>query len=130
MKEPRWIDRRALVLLHDEVLAEHGGLSGIRDEGLLDSALARPRQLYAYEPEADLARLAASYAVGLVKNHPFFDGNKRVAFLSVGLFLGLNRLRLAVEPVDAVRTMMALADAKLTEADFATWIRLHMRPRK
>ena len=130
MKEPRWVDRRALVLLHAELLAEHGGLGGIREEGLFDSALARPRQLYAYEPDADLARLAAAYVVGLVKNHPFFDGNKRVAFLSAGMFLGLNSHRLVADPVDAFRTMMALADDKLSEADFASWIRIHMKPQK
>ena len=81
MKEPKWIDRRPLVLLHGESLAEHGGRVGVLDEGLLDSALARPRQLWSYEAKSDLARLAAGYAAGLVRNHRFVDGNKRAAFL-------------------------------------------------
>src|SRR6266571_4644208 len=107
MKEPRWIDRRSLVLLHSETLAEHGGRSGIVDEGRLDSALARPRQIFSYERKRDLARLAAAYAAGLVRNHPFVDGNKRAAFLAVGLFLGLNDFRLAADQVDAARACFA-----------------------
>jgi death-on-curing protein len=85
----RWVDKRLLLVLHDESLAMHGGLSGIRDEGLLDSALARPEHLAVYG-EPDIAALAASYGVGLAKNHPFVDGNKRAAFLAVGLFLMIN----------------------------------------
>ncbi len=100
MKQPLWIDRRALVLLHAESLAEHGGHAGVIDEGLLDSALARPRQIFRYEASPDLARLAAAYAAGLVRDHPFADGNKRAAFLAAGLFPELNGLRLAVSPVD------------------------------
>ena len=88
-----WIDQRLLVLLHDESLAMHGGATGLRDAGLLESALARPLNLSAYG-EPDVAALAASYASGLAQNHPFVDGNKRAAFLSVGLFLGLNGYRL------------------------------------
>ena len=90
----RWIGKTALMLLQAESLAEHGGLEGIRDEGLLESALARPINLNIYEGETDPARLAAAYAAGIVRNHPFADGNKRVAFLAIGLFLGLNGWRL------------------------------------
>ena len=127
MKEPHWIDRLALVLLHQESLAEHGGRAGILDEGLLESALARPRQLWSYDRGSDLARLAAAYAAGLVRHHPFVDGNKRVAFLAVGLFLGLNGFQLVAEQVDAARTVLALAAGEMDEQEFAAWIRSHMR---
>ena len=125
----RWIDRRALELLHDESLAEHGGSSGLRDEGLLESALARPQNLLAYG-EPDFADLAAAYGVGLVKNHPFVDGNKRAGFLSVGLFLGLNRYRLHATQVDATLAMLALAAGDLDERAFAAWIRAHARRKR
>ncbi len=124
----RFIDRRALLLLHDESLAEHGGASGLRDEGLLDSALARPLNLVAYG-DPDVAALAASYGVGLAKNHPFVDGNKRAAFLAVGLFLALNGYRLVATQAQATLTMLAVAAGDLTEDDFAAWIRTHVQPR-
>ena len=124
----RFIDRRALLLLHDESLAEHGGAPGLRDEGLLESALARPLNLVAYgEPE--VAALAAAYGVGLAKNHAFVDGNKRAAFLAVGLFLALNGQRLATTQVDATLTMLAVASADMSEDAFAAWIRSHLLPR-
>ena len=118
----KWIDKSVLLVLHDESLALHGGASGIRDEGLLDSALARPVNLAAYG-EPDFADLAASYGFGLAKNHPFVDGNKRTAFLAVGLFLFLNGKRLSATQVDATITMLALAAGELEEADFAAWLR-------
>jgi death on curing protein len=124
----RWIDKRALLLLHADSLAEHGGASGLRDEGLLDSALARPLNLAAYG-EPDVAALAASYGLGLAKNHAFVDGNKRAAFLSVGLFLALNGYRLRADQADAVLTMLAVASGDLDEAAFAAWIRRHAQPR-
>ena len=130
MKEPRWIDRRALLLLHDETLAEHGGLPGLRDEGLLDSALARPHQIYAYESDADVARLAAAYAVGLARNHPFADGNKRAAFLALGLFLGLNGYGLAADRAEATVTMLSVAAGQLSEGDFVSWVRTHIKRRR
>jgi death-on-curing protein len=123
MTAPRWIDRRTLLLLHAESLAEHGGLSGIRDEGLLDSALARPRNHFAYSKKCDHADLAAAYAFGLSQNHPFRDGNKRVAFLTAGVFLELNGFELAPEQVTAAQIFFALADGKLTEKELAAWIR-------
>ena len=124
----RWIDRRALELLHDESLAEHGGAAGLRDEGLLESALARPLNLAAYR-EPDVHALAAAYGVGLAKNHPFVDGNKRAAFLAVGLFLALNRWRLTAPQADATLTMLAVASGQMDEDTFARWLRQHSRPR-
>jgi len=122
MNQWRWIDKRLLVMLHDESLALHGGASGIRDEGLLDSALSRAVNL-AHYGEPDFADLTAAYAVGLAKNHPFVDGNKRVAFLAVGLFLGLNGYRLNSTQVDATLTIQAIASSQLLEANFAEWVR-------
>ena len=124
----RWVDRQALLLLHADSLAEHGGADGLRDEGLLDSALARPLNLAAYG-EPDFAALAASYGVGLAKNHAFVDGNKRAAFLAVGLFLALNGQRLVASQVEATTAMLALAEGTMDEAAFAEWIRRHTRPR-
>lgn len=118
----RWISRDVLVLLHDESLAIHGGASGLRDEGLFDSALARPENLAAYGT-ADVFACAAAYAFGLAKNHPFVDGNKRVAFLATGLFLRINGHRLSVSQVDAVEAVLALAAGDLSESDFAAWLR-------
>ena len=118
----RWIDKRLLQLLHDESLALHGGASGMRDAGLLDSALARPLNLVAYG-EPDLAKLAAAYGFGLAKNHPFIDGNKRTAFLAVGLFLRLNGHRLTATQTDATLTVLQTAASEITEPAFADWLR-------
>jgi death-on-curing protein len=118
----RWIDKQALLLLHGESLAEHGGGEGLRDEGLLDPALARPLNLLAYG-EPDVAALAASYAMGVAKNHPFVDGNKRAAFLTVGMFLYLNGYRLSTTQADATVTVLALAAGDITEEQFAAWLR-------
>lgn len=118
----RWIERKLLVLLHDESLAMHGGASGLRDEGMLESALARPLNLANYG-EADAAALAASYAYGLAKNHPFVDGNKRAAFLSVGVFLGLNGYRLTASQAEATVAVFGLAGGDIDEATFAAWLR-------
>lgn len=120
----RWIDRHALLLLHAESLAEHGGAQGLRDKGLLESALARPENLAAYG-SPDFADLAASYGLGLAKNHPFIHGKKRAAFLSVGLFLYLNGYRLKASQADATLTMLAVAGSEITEPEFAAWIRDH-----
>ena len=129
MSDWRWIDRRALLLLHDESIAEHGGAPGIRDEGLLESALARPLNLVAYGAP-DWAELAACYGVGLAKNHPFVDGNKRAAFLAVGLFLALNGRRLVATQAEATMTMLAVAAGSVDEPAFATWLRRHSEPRR
>ena len=125
MKAPRWIDRRALVLLLAESLAEHGGLPGFRDETALDAALARPRHIRAYEPRADLARLAAAYCYGIIRGHPFNDGNKRAGFLAIGLFLALNGYELAVGQIEAVETILTVAEGNLSEPQLAVWIRKH-----
>jgi len=122
MTEPRWIDKRALLLLHDEDLAEHGGLPGLRDEGLLDSALARPLNLLAYG-EPSMAALAAAYAFGIARNHPFADGNKRAAFLATGLFLGINRISFKPDKIDAYRVYFALAAGEVSEESLTRWIR-------
>jgi death on curing protein len=124
----RWIDKLALLLLHADSLAEHGGASGLRDEVLLDSALARPLNL-ASCGEPTLESLAAAYGVGLAQNHPFVDGNKRAAFLAVGLFLALNAYRLHASQADATLSVLAVAAGTLDEAAFADWIRQHTRSR-
>lgn len=118
----RWIDKKLLVILHDESLALHGGASGVRDDALLDSALNRAPNL-AYYGTPDYTELAAAYGVGLAKNHAFVDGNKRVAFLSVGLFLALNGYKLTASQVDATLAMLAVAGGEMSEIDFAAWIR-------
>lgn len=118
----RWIDKQALLLLHGESLAEHGGGEGLRDDALLDSALALPLNLLAYG-QPDVAALAASYAMGVAKNHPFVDGNKRAAFLCVGMFLFLNGYRLSTTQADATLTVLALAASEITEDQFAAWLR-------
>ena len=119
-----WINRHALLLLHGESLVLHGGAPGIRDEGLLESALMRPENLVAYG-KPDVFDCAAAYAFGLAKNHPFIDGNKRAAFLACGLFLHLNGVRLTATQPDATLTMLALAAGDLTEETFAAWLRAH-----
>lgn len=127
-EEPRWIGKKALLLLHEESLAIFGGASGLRDEGLLDSALARPRNAYVYNPESTLADLAASYAFGLAKNHAFMDGNKRAAFLSIGMFLAINGLRLVADQGDAVEIIVAVAAAGLDERELSAWIQKNSAP--
>lgn len=124
----RWVNQRALLLLHAESLATHGGREGLRDQGLLESALMRPRNIVAYaaaDQPPDAAALAASYGVGLLRNHPFIDGNKRAALLAVGLFLHLNGWRLQASQADATLTMLAVAAGDLGENDFAAWLRTH-----
>jgi len=128
MSEPVWVRRDVLELLHSESIAEHGGADGLRDEGLLESALARPQNLLAYEGVNDVARLAASYAFGLAKSHAFADGNKRAAFISCGLFLRLNGMRLIADQAQATLVMLSLASGALGEDELAQWIRKHVKP--
>jgi death on curing protein len=130
VKTPRWIDRRALVLLLAESLAEHGGLPGFRDEAGLDAALARPQHVHTYEPKADLARLASAYAYGIIRGHPFVDGNKRCGFLAVGLFLALNGYELLVDQIEAVETIQSVAAGSLSESQLEVWIRRHARRKR
>ncbi len=128
MSSWKWVNRKVLLLLHEESLAEHGGASGLRDEGLLDSALARPVNLALYETP-DVAALAASYGVGLAKNHPFVDGNKRAAFLAVGLFLMANGYRLRATQAEATLAVLSVAASEMDEASFAAWLRAHIQAR-
>ena len=126
MKTPVWVLRETVLTLHEQSLAEFGGAAGIRDEGLLDSALAKPENLFAYG-KPTLFELAASYGFGLVKNHPFVDGNKRVGFIVAVVFLELNGYRFqATEAEAAVRTL-ALAAGEISEADFAAWLKANSR---
>lgn len=123
-----WLEAGVLRLVHHEQLAEHGGAAGVRDEGLFESALARPRQL-AHYGQPDFADLAAAYAFGLARNHPFVDGNKRTAFVAMELFLDRNGHALVADDVECVLVMLAVAEGKLDEAGFADWIRSHTQPR-
>jgi death-on-curing protein len=123
-----WLDRAVLIAAHDEQLAEHGGAAGFRDEGLFDSALARPPNLAAYE-SPDACALAASYAVALAKNHPFIDGNKRTAFVAMELFLLLNGHDLHATDAECVLAMLAVAASEWDEATLAAWLREHTAPR-
>ena len=117
-----WLDARAILAIHDEQLAEHGGGAGMRDQSLLASALARPVNLAAYE-KPDAAALAASYAVAIAKNHPFVDGNKRTSFVALELFLALNGFALTASDIDCVIRMAAMAAGEIDEPTFAEWVR-------
>lgn len=128
MKAPLWVERRIVLRAHDEALAAHGGASGVRDMGLLESALARPQNLFAYG-EADVAALAAAYAFGVVRNHPFVDGNKRTAFMTAVFFLELNGHRFIASEVDATLSTLALAANEIGEAEFAAWLRENVQKR-
>ena len=121
-----WIVDSVVLAIHEAQLAEHGGMVGIRDEGLLASALARPRNVRAYGEAPDAAALAAAYAFGLSRNHPFLDGNKRTAFVVMELFLNLNGWNLTAEDADCISTMEALASGKLGEKTFAGWLCDHL----
>jgi death on curing protein len=122
VSEPVWIKKAALLEVHSLLLAEYGGLAGMRDEGLLDSALARRKNLYAYEGIQDIRRLGVSYVVGILRNHPFSDGNKRVAFVALNIFLNLNGLRLKVDPLEAGNTFFAAAAGEISEEDLGAWV--------
>ena len=122
-----WLDKQLILAVHDEQLAEHGGLSGVRDSGLLESALARPEHLAAYG-EPDIAELAASYGYGIARNHPFIDGNKRTAFIAALLFLVFNHYSFQASDSDKVIVMLKVAAGEITEAEFAAWIRSHSKP--
>ena len=127
MKAPLWVERRIVLRAHDEALAAHGGASGVRDMGLLESALARPQNLFAYG-EADVAALAAAYAFGVVRNHPFVDGNKRIAAACALLFLALNDVRV-VAPAGALSgIILDVAAGTASKDDLAVWLRAHLRP--
>ena len=120
-----WVAQSVALAVHDEQIAEHGGAAGVRDLGLLESALARPMHLAAYDPDADAAGLAAAYAFGIARNHPFLDGNKRTALVALELFLKLNDHRLAAGDADCVATFLALAAGEIAESELAAWVREH-----
>lgn len=120
---PRWLAKADVIELHDYVLARTGGSPGLRDEGLLESALTRPLNRWSYEGVEDIRDLAATYAIGLAKNHPFIDGNKRAAFLGAGLFLELNGWMLTATDDDAISTFYAVAASQMDEDALADWVR-------
>ena len=126
MKSWRWIQREALVRLHAMSLVQFGGLPGLRDAGVLDSALARPEQM-AHYGKPDIADIAASYAYGLARNHPFVDGNKRVAFLALGLSLRLNGHSLIASQPEATQIVLSLAGGELSEEALAAWVRVNIQ---
>jgi len=123
----RWLTLEEVLYLHSETLREHGGRAGVRDQGLLESAIARPRNLHACEGVLDLCPLAAAYACGISCNHPFLDGNKRTAFSALGVFLMLNRARLTASEAEAAVVMLELAAGALEERTLAAWLREHVR---
>ncbi len=122
MSEPIWVDQRVILAVHDRQLAEHGGSPGVRDSGLLESALARPVNAHLYETP-DLCDLAALYAAGIARNHPFIDGNKRTAFMAAYIFLRSNRLSFHATEEEATATMLALAAGEMTAQAYADWLR-------
>lgn len=126
--EPTWLDRPIVEALHADQILEHGGSLGIRDEGLPESALTRPQHKWHYEPGTDLATLAAAYAFGIAKNHPFIDGNKRAALVAAYTFLAINDLELEAPEPEAVNAILSTADGSLSEEDLASWIRSHLTP--
>jgi death on curing protein len=128
--EPRWLSRVVVDAIHAEQIREHGGLSGVRDETALESALARPRQKWHYAQQVDLALLAAAYGFGLVTNHPYRDGNKRIGFLTIVTFLGVNGRDLDATDAEVVSEVLALADGRVSEEELAEWIRQHSSKRR
>jgi len=129
MADPAWLDRRRVDAIHDIQLAEHGGAAGLRDPGLLESALARPMQLAAYGAP-DIPALAATYALAIARNHPYVDGNKRTAYVTMELFLSKNGFDLTAGDAEAVVTMIAMAAGELPDQDFIAWVRRHAVKRK
>jgi len=121
MKEPLWLERVDCLAIHETMLAQHGGLAGVRDDNMLESAIARPLQLFAYG-NPGLADLAAAYAAGIIRNHPFLDGNKRTGFMAAMAFLELNGWKFTASEVDAVVQTLALAAGALDEAGYAAWL--------
>jgi death on curing protein len=131
MKKPVWIDERDALVLHNRLLALHGGAGGLRDGGLLQqSALARPQQQHAYAEAADIVDMATAYTAGIVRNHPFLDGNKRTGFVVGILFLELNGYRFVASEEDAAQAVMKLAAGTLDEADYSSFLRGNVARRK
>lgn len=124
-REPVWLSRVVIDSIHTDQLREHGGLAGVRDENLLESALARPQQKWHYAEEPDVPALAAAYAFGLVNNHPYRDGNKRIGFLAMVTFLGVNGYELTATDAEVVAEFLALAQGLVTESELTEWTRQH-----
>jgi death-on-curing protein len=129
-KAPVWIERREVLALHDRLLALHGGARGVRDEGLLESALARAQQQYAYVGAADIIDMAAAYTAGIIRNHPFVDGNKRTGFLVGILFLELNGCRFTASEEDAAQAVIGLAAGLLDDKGYNSFLKRNVKPRK
>ena len=128
MADPNWLDRRRIDAIHDIQLAEHGGAPGLRDAGLLESALARPQNLAVYG-EPDIPALAATYAIAIARNHPYIDGNKRTAYVAMELFLSKNGFDFEASDAEATITTLTMAAGDLPDADFIAWVRRHATPR-
>ena len=128
--EPRWLNRLVVDAIHNDQLREHGGLPGVRDENALESALARPQQKWHYSERTDLPTLAAAYAYGLVQNHPYRDGNKRIGFLAMVTFLGVNGHDFSASEAEVVTEILALADGRISEDALADWVRQHSSKRR
>ena len=124
-REPKWLSRVVVDAIHHDQLREHGGLAGVRDDNVLESALARPKQKWHYAGRTDLPLLAAAYAFGLVANYPYHDGNKRIGFLAMVTFLGVNGYAFEATEPEVVTEFLALADGRVSEAALADWIRQH-----
>jgi len=129
-REPIWLSRVVVDAIHSDQVREHGGLPGVRDENVLESALARPKHKWHYADTTDFAQLAAAYGFGLVMNHPYRDGNKRIGFLAMVTFLGINGLEFEVGDAEAVDEILALADGRVTEDALADWVRAHAPRRR
>ena len=129
MTEPRWLSAVHVLHIHSDQVQAHGGSLGLRDRALLESALERPRNRFHYEPDADLAAVAAAYGFGISSNHPFIDGNKRVAFQAMYLFLGLNGFRIDAPEEEVVALVLSLATGALDEPSLADWLREYLSPR-
>lgn len=129
MTEPIWLNRAIAEAIHAEQVMEHGGSLGLRDEGLLESALARPRNRWEYDSASDLATLAAAYGFGIARNHPFVDGNKRAALVATYTFLWLNDLELEASEPELLSIFLGLAEGTVSEDALANWIRAHLIPR-
>lgn len=125
MTEPRWLLTRAVLALHSEQLAAHGGPTGVRDENMLESALARPKNIFAYVGDVSLCRLAAAYGFGIARNHPFVDGNKRTALFASILFLNLNGWDIESSKEDLYLTFLGLAEGTVSEEDLCSWFTAH-----
>ena len=130
LHEPQWLSRIVVDAIHNDQLREHGGLPGVRDENVLESALARAQQKWHYGAVTDMPMLAAAYAFGLVKNHPYRDGNKRIGFLAMVTFLGINGRQFEANDAEVVTEFIALAEGSVSEDELADWIRGHVTTRR